>query len=185
MKNAIRSSSAGDAVDTDAVEVGRHLREERRWAGEVLRRGVFELLYLASIFVILVGGLLCLYQLLTHKPALQTGVILMGVVGMSVFAYHFGRWGASEAMSRQVERLTAWLIATLGMALVWAAICFAFTFGALRWFSAPAAASWLIGGAAGLCGFLYMVAGEGGEFSACLAYPGAASQNEGADESIA
>ena len=185
MKDAIRSSSAGAAVDSGAAAAVRDLREERRWAGEVLRRGVFELLYLGSIFVILVGGLLCLYQLLTRRPALQSGLVLMGIVGMSVFAYHFARWGAGEAMSRQVEKLTAWLIATLGIALVCAAICFACAFGALRWFSAPGAASWIIGGAAGLCGFVYMLAGEGSEFSKCLAYPSAASQKERADESIA
>lgn len=185
MKDAIRSSSAGAAVATGANAAGRDLREERRWAGEVLRRGVFELLYLGSIFVILVGGLLCLYQLLTHQPALQTGLILMGVVGISVFAYHLSRWGANEAMSRQVEKLTAWLIATLGMALVFATICFAFTFGALRWFTAPGAASWIIGGVAALCGFVYMLAGEGGELSACLAYPAPRDPNERADESIA
>lgn len=184
MKDAIRSSGAR-AFEAGAAAAGRDLREERRWAGEVLRRGVFELLYLGSIFVILVGGLLCLYQLLTHQPALQTGLILLAVVGLSVFAYHFARWGAGEAMSRQVEKLTAWLIATLGMAFVCAAICFACAFGVLRWFIAPGPASWIIGGAAALCGFIYMLVGEGGEFSACLAYPAPTDPNERADEIIA
>ena len=185
MKDAIRLSGAGAAVDTDAASAARDPREEERWAGEVLRRGVFELLYLGSIFVILVGGLLCLYQLLTHKPALQTGLILLGAVGVSVFAYHLARWGASAAMSLQVEKLTAWLIATLGIALVWGAICFALAFGALRWFNAPASASWIIGVATGLGGFVYMLAGEGSELKECLAHPAAESQNQRTHESVA
>jgi hypothetical protein len=141
----------------------------KSWAREVLRRGLLELLYLGANLAIVAGGLLWLYQLLAHKPALKTGLGLAAAVGISLSAYHFARWRASAARSRQVEKLTAWLIATLGIALVWGAICFAFAFGALRWFSAPGAASWIVGGTAGLCGFAYMVAGEWSELGDCLA----------------
>jgi hypothetical protein len=141
----------------------------KSWAREVLRRGLLELLYLGANLAIAAGGLLWLYQLLAHKPALKTALCLTAAVGISLSAYHFARWRASAAMSHQVEKLTAWLIATLGIALVWGAICFAFAFGVLRWFSAPAAASWIVGGTAGLCGFAYMVAGEWSELGDCLA----------------
>jgi hypothetical protein len=164
--------------------VEREAREERRWSREVLRRGVCELLYLGSNLAIACCGLYWLYQLLTRKPALQTGLVLAGAVGFSLFAYHFARWRAGEAMSRQVEKLTAWLIATLGMSLAWAGICFAFTLGLLRWFHAPGATSWVIGAAAGVCGFVYMVVGEWGDLSDCLALPAAAGDTR-QDQSVA
>ena len=158
---------------------------ERLWSREVFRRGVFELLYLGSNLAIAGGGLLWLYQLLMRKPALKTGLFLLAAAAISLSAYHFARWRASAAMSRQVEKLMAWVIATLGLALVWGGICFAFTFGALRWFSLPAAASWLIGGAVGLCGFAYMVAGEWSELGDCFSLPAAVSQDPQSDESAA
>lgn len=192
MKDLTRSGNTGAAAGTGVAAAERDpraerrwARAERRWAREVLRRGILELLYLGSNLAILGGGFLWLYLLLTHKPALLIGLSLAAAVGVSLFAYHFARWRASASMSRQVEKLTAWLIATLGMALVWAGICFAFTFGALRWFSAPGAASWIIGGAAGLCGFGYMVAGEWRELGECLAPPAAANQIRCTDESAA
>jgi hypothetical protein len=184
VKDPAGSNSNGAADDAQSAAPARDLREERRWAREVLRRGVLELLYLGSNLAIAGGVLLWLYRLLTHKPALQTGLGVAAAVGVSLFAYHFARWRASAAMSRQVEKLAAWLIATFGMALVWGGICFAFTFGVLRWFSAAGAASWIIGGAAGLGGFAYMVGGERSELGACLALP-AAHQNRRSDESAA
>ena len=166
-------------------EVAREARAVRRWAGEVLRRGVFELLYLGSNLAIAGGGLLWLYQLLTRKPALDTGLFLATAVAISLCAYHLSRWRASETISRQVEKLTAWLIATLGIALVWGGICFAFTFGALRWLHAPGTTSWIIGGTAGLCGLAYMVGGEWSELRDCLAFPAGAGQDRQSDETAA
>jgi heme/copper-type cytochrome/quinol oxidase subunit 3 len=176
VKDPTISSSTGAAVDAAAATVVRDPRDERRWAREVLRRGILESLYLGSNLAILGGALLWLYQLLTHKPALQTGLFLAAAVAISLFGYHFARWRASAAMSRQVEKLTAWLIATLGIALVWGGICFAFTFGALRWFGAPGMVSWIIAGTACFCGFVYMVAGEWSELGNCLALPAAADE---------
>lgn len=185
MKDLKVSNGTGADVDEGAAAASRDPREARRWAREVLRRGVLELLYLGSNLAIAGGVLLWLYRLLTHKPALEIGIFLAIAVGTSLFAYHFARWRASAAMSHQVEKLIAWLLATLGMALVWGGICFAFTFGALRWFSAPGAASWMIGGAAAICGLAYMVGGEWSELGACLALPAAANQNRQSDESAA
>jgi len=181
VKYPTRSNSPGAGLDAESAAV---VREELRWAREVLRRGVLEVLYLGSNLAIAGAGLLWLYRLLTHKPALQTGFCLAAAVGTSLFAYHFARWGATAAMSRQVEKLTAWLIVTLGMALVWGGICFAFTFEVLRWLTAPGTTSWIIGGAAGLCGFAYL-AGEWSELSDSLALPAAANQNQNTDESAA
>lgn len=184
MKDPEKSNGTGAAVDAGAAAAARDPREARRWAREVLRRGVLELLYLSSNLAIAGGVMMWLYRWLTHKPALQTGFFLAMAVGISLFAYHFARWRASAAMSHQVEELTAWLLATLGMAVAWGGICFAFTFGALRWFSAPGAASWMIGGTAGLCGLAYMVGSEWSELGACLALP-SANQNRQSDESAA
>lgn len=142
MKEAKGSDGTGAAVGADAA-AARGPREERRWAREVLRRGVFELLYLASNLAIVGGAFFWLYRLLVHKPALPTGLSLAAAVGVSLFAYHFARWGASALMSRQVEKFAAWLIATFAIALVWGGICFAFTFGALRWLSVPGTQSWM------------------------------------------
>jgi hypothetical protein len=166
-------------------EVAREARAVPRWAREVLRRGVFELLYLGSNLAIAGGGLLWLYQLLTRKPAASAGLFLATAVALSLCTYHLARWRASVTVSRQVEKLTAWLIATLGIALVCGGICFAFTFGLLRWLSAPGTPSWIIGGTAGICGLVYMVAGEWSELRACLTLPGGANQERQADESAA
>ena len=183
MKDARASNSAGAAVEA-AAAVTREPREERRRAREVLRRGALELLYLGSNVAIVGGILLWGYRLLTNKPALQTGLSLAAAVGVSLAAYHFARWRASSVMSHQVEKLTACAIATLGMALVWGGICFAFSFGALRWFSATAAATWIFAAAAGLCGFAYLVRGEWSELRDCWAPP-AANSNRHADASTA
>jgi hypothetical protein len=185
VKDLTGSSTIGAAADAGAAAVPRDLREAQRWAREVLRRGLLESLYLGSSLAIVAGILAWLYRLLLHKPALQTGLFLAAAAGISLIAYHFARWRASAGMSRQVEKFTAWLIAMFGIALVWGGICFAFIFGALRWFSAPAAASWIIGGAAGFCGFAYMVAGEWRELGDCLALPAAANRNTQSDESTA
>jgi hypothetical protein len=176
------SNSTGAALDAESPAV---VREELLWARAVLRRGVLEVLYLASNLAIAGAGLLWLYRLLTREPALQIGLCLAAAVGVSLFAYHFARWRASTAMSRQVEKLTAWLIVTLGMASAWGGVCFAFIFGVLRWFSAPGSTSWTFGGAAGLCGFAFMVAGEWSELSDCLALPAAAIEHRNPDESTA
>jgi hypothetical protein len=176
---------AGVAADPRRECVEREPHTVRRWAGEVLRRGIFELLYLGSNLAIAGGGLLWLYQLLTRKPAAGTGLFLATAVALSLCTYHLARWRASATVSRQVEKLTAWLIATLGIALVWGGICFAFTFGVLRWLSAPGTPSWIIGGTAGLCGLAYMVAGEWSELRDCLALPAGANQERQSDESTA
>jgi hypothetical protein len=157
----------------------------RHWAREVLRRGVFELLYLGSNLAIAGDGLLWLYQVLTRKPALDAGLFLATAVAISLWAYHLARWRASATISRQVEKLTAWLIATLGIALVWGGICFAFTYGVLRWLNAPGTTSSIIGGTAGLFGLAYMVAGEWSELRDCLAFPPRAGQARQSDETSA
>jgi heme/copper-type cytochrome/quinol oxidase subunit 3 len=185
VKDLTGSNGAGPAADVGAAAVARSAREAQRWAREVLRRGALELLYLGSNLAITGGGLLWLYQLLTRKPAFKTGLIVAAALGISLFAYHFARWRASANMSRQVEKLTASLIVTLSMALVWGGICCAFTIGGLRWFSAPGTVSWMIGATAGLCGFAYMVAGEWSDLSDCLALPAAESQKRQSDESVA
>lgn len=188
MKDPTGSNGNGAAADAESAAVrhdGRDRRGERRWAREVVRRGVLELLYFGSNLAIAGGGLWWLYRLLTHKPAFHIGFFLAMPVGISLIAYHFARWRTSAAMARQVEKLMAWLFATLAMALVWGGICFAFTFGALRWFSAPEASSWVIGGAAGFCGFAYLVGGEWSELGACLALPAAVKPDRQSDESAA
>lgn len=184
MKQAKGCDGTSAAVGADSA-AARDTHEGRRWAREVLRRGAFELLYLGSNLAIVGGAFFWLYRILVHKPALPTGLSLAAAVGVSLFAYHFARWRASALMSRQVEKFAAWLIATLAMALVWGGICFAFTFGALRWFTVPGTQSWMIGGVVGLCGFFYIVAGEGSGLSVCLALPAAIDQSRRADESAA
>ena len=173
------------AADPRRERVERDASAARHRAGEVLRRGVFELLYLGSNLTIAGSGLLWLYQLLARKPAVSTGLILATAVALSLCAYQLARWRASASVSRQVEKLTAWLIATLGIALVCGGICFAFTFGLLRWLSAPGTPSWIIGGTAGLCGLAYMVAGEWSELRDCLTLPAGANQDRQSDESAA
>jgi hypothetical protein len=185
VKDLTGSNGAGPAADVGAAAVARSAREAQRWAREVLRRGALELLYLGSNLAITGGGLLWLYQFLTRKPAFKTGLIVAAALGISLFAYHFARWRASANMSRQVEKLTASLIVTLSIALVWGGICCAFTIGGLRWFSAPGTVSWMIGATAGLCGFAYMVAGEWSDLRDCLALPAAESQKRQSDESVA
>lgn len=182
MKYPTGSNSTGAAFDAESAAV---VREELRWAREVLCRGVLELLYLASNLAIAGAGLLWLYRLLTHKPALQIGLCLAASVGVSLLAYHFARLHAGAAMSRQVEKLTAWLIVTLGMALMWGGICFAFTFEVLHWFGAPGSTCWIVGGAAGLGGFAYLVAAEWRELGDCMALPAAANQDGSPDASTA
>jgi len=88
-------------------------------------------------------------------------------------------------MSRQVEKLTAWVIATLGIALAWGGICLAFTVGALRWFNVAGIYSWAIGAIAALCGVVYIVAGEWSELADCLALPTVAEKSTEQDPTIA
>jgi hypothetical protein len=175
---------AGVAADPRR-QVTRETRAVRRWAVEVLRRGVFELLYLCSNLAIAGGGLLWLYQMLTRKPAVSAGLFLATAVALSLCTYHLARWRASATVSRQVEKLTAWLIATLGIALVWGGICFAFTIELLRWLGAPETASWIIAATTGLCGLAYMVAGEWSELRDCLRFPAGPSQDRQSEESAA
>lgn len=155
-----------------ADRAAREALEERRWGREVLRRGLFELAYLGANLAIAILGITWLIRLVSHAPASRTGMFLAAAAVLSLAAYHCARWKASALMSRQVENLTAWLIATLGMALVWGGICLAFTYGALRWFSVPGVYGWSIGGIAGLFGFAYIVKGEWGDLGDCLALPG-------------
>ena len=181
---AAAAAAAADA-DASAAAAARGAPEAQRWAREVLRRGVLELLYLGSNLAIAGGAVVWLYQLLTRHPAQKTGLIAAAAMGISLFSYHFARWRASATMSRQVENLTAALIVTLSIALVWGGICCAFIFGALRWFSAPGAVTWISGGAAGVCGFVYILADEWNDLRACLALPAADSRNRQSDESVA
>jgi hypothetical protein len=145
--------------------------EERRWAREVLRRSLLESVYLGANLVIAILGLLWLIRLLSHAPASRIGLLLVAAVVVSIAAYHGARWRASAPMSLQVEKFIAWLLATLAMALIWGGICFAFTYGAFRWFSAPASYGWSIGTIAGLCGSAYIAMGEWSDLGACLALP--------------
>lgn len=184
MKDLTVSNSARSAADGHAAAVVRNARDAQRWAREVLRRGVLELLYLGSNLAIAGSGLLWLYQLLTRKPALKTGLVVAAALAISLFAYHFARWRASATMSRHVEKLAASMIVALSMALAWGGICCAFAFGALRWFSAPGTVSWIVGGTAGLCGFAHMVATEWRDLSDCLALP-TEEQNRQSLESVA
>jgi len=154
-----------------AERVEREASEERRWGHEVLRRGLFESLYLGANLAIAIFGLVWLVRLLSHEPASRTGLLLAAAVAVSVAAYHSARWRASAPMLRQVEKFTAWLVATLGMALVWGGICLAFAYGAFRWFSMPGIYGWSIGGIAGFCGFAYIVIGEWSDLGDCLALP--------------
>jgi hypothetical protein len=144
---------------------------QRRWRREVLRRGLFEALNLGANFAIAIFALLWLDRLLSRAPASKTGLFLAVAVVVSIAAYHFARWKASALMSRQVEKFTAWLAATLGMALVWGGICLAFTYGAFRWFSVSGIYSWAIGAITGCCGFAHVVLGEWSDLEDCLALP--------------
>ena len=155
-----------------AERVEREALEERRWGREVLRRGLCESLYLGANLAIAIFGLLWLIRLLSRAPASRAGLLLGAAVLVSIVAYHVARRRVSAPMSLHVEKFTAWLIATLGMALVWGGICFAFTYGSFRWFSAPAIYGWSIGGIAGLCGFAYIAMGEWSDLGDCLALPG-------------
>lgn len=174
------STRAAVAADADSVP-----REKRRWAREVLRRGLFELIYLAANLGVAILGLLWLYRLLAHEPASRVGLFLGVAAAVSLTAYQCARWRAGIIMLLQVERLTAWTIATLGIALVWGGICLAFTVGALRWFDTAGSYSWTIGAAAALCGFVYIVAGEWSELGECLALPAAAETTTEADPTSA
>jgi len=183
LKDLTELNSTQAAIPAGAVSIPR---EKRRWAREVVRRGVFELLYLAANLSVALGGLLWLYRrLLTHKPASGIGLFLGVAAAISLLAYQCARWRAGAIMSRQVEKLTAWLIATLGIALVWGAICLAFTVGALRWFGVAGIFSWAIGAMAALCGVVYIVAGEWSELADCLAPPAAAEKNTEKDPTTA
>jgi hypothetical protein len=185
LKDLTELNKTRPTVQTGADSVARASHEERRWAGEVLRRGVFELLYLAANLGVASCVLLWLYRLLAHKPASRIGLILVIAAAISLTAYQCARWRASALMSLQFEKLTAWVIATLGIALVGGGISLAFIVGALRWFSVPGMYSWSIGGTVGLCVFLYMVAGEWRELADCLALPSVAEKTAAIDPTIA
>jgi hypothetical protein len=176
----LNTSQAASPAGTDSVP-----REKRRWAREVVRRGVFELLYLAGNLGVALSGLLWLYCLLTHKPAARIGLFVGVAAAISLLAYQCARWRAGAIMSRQVEKLTAWVIATLGIALAWGGICLAFTVGALRWFNVAGIYSWAIGAIAALCGVVYIVAGEWSELADCLALPTVAEKSTEQDPTIA
>jgi hypothetical protein len=183
LKDLTELNSTRPAVQA-AHPVAR-VSQERLWAREVLRRGVFELLYLAANFAVVGSGLLWLYRLLAHKPASRPGLILVIAALVSLTAYQCARWRAGALMSRQVEKLTAWAIATLGIALLGGGISLAFITGSLRWFSVPGVYSWSIGGAVSVCVFVYMVAGEWHELADCLALPLGAEKSAAIDPTIA
>lgn len=151
-----------------------HSEEQRRWAREVLRRGLCELLYLGSSVALLICGLWWLYRLISHAPAAGIGALAGVAVAVSITCYHFARWRAGALMSQQVEKLTAWAIVTFGMALVWGAICCAFVYTLLRWIGVSPGYDWSAGGVLGLCGFAYMVASDWSGLGNCLALPAAA-----------
>jgi len=154
-----------------AERVEREALEERRWSREVLRRGLCESLYLSANLAIAIFGLLWLIRLLSRAPASRTGLLLGAAVLVSIAAYHVARSRVSAPMSLHVEKFIAWLIATLGMALVWGGICFAFAYGLFRWFSAPVIYGWSVAAFAGLCGFTYIAMGEWSDLGDCLALP--------------
>ena len=182
MKDLTELNSTQAAVPAGADSIPR---KKRRWAREVVRRGVFELLYLAANLGVAISGLLWLYRRLTHQPASRIGLFVGVAAAISLLAYQCARWRAGAIMLQQVEKLTAWLIATLGIALVWGGICLAFTVGALRWFGVAGIYSWTLGAMAALCGVVYMVAGEWSELEDCLALPAAAEKSTEEDPTIA
>jgi len=145
--------------------------QERRWSSEVLRRGLCESLYLGANLAMAFFALLWLVRFLSHEPASKTGLLFAAAVVVSIAAYHFARWRASARMSLQVEKFTAWLVATLGIALVCGGICLAFTYGAFRWFGMPGIYGWSIGAIAGLCGLACIVMGEWSDLGDCLTIP--------------
>ena len=155
-----------------------HPAQKRRWAREVLRRGLFELLYLGSNLAILLCGLGWLYRLLAHAPAARIGALLSVAVALSITCYHCARWRAGILMSRQVEKLIAWAIVTFGMALVWGAICCAIVYTVLRGVGLSVGYVWSAGGLVGLCGFVHMVASDWTGLDDCLALPAAAHVTE-------
>ena len=182
MKDLTELDSTQAAVPADADSIPR---KKRRWAREVVRRGVFELLYLAANLGVALSGLLWLYRLLTHQPAARIGLFVGVAAAISLLAYQCARWRAGAIMLQQKEKLTAWLVATLGIALAWGGICLAFTVGALRWFGVTGIYSWTIGAMAALCGVVYIVAGEWGELADCLALPAATEKSAEEDPTIA
>jgi hypothetical protein len=149
LKDLTELNSTQAAVPAGADSIPR---KKRRWAREVVRRGVFELLYLAANLGVAISGLLWLYRQLTHQPASRIGLFVGVAAAISLLAYQCARWRAGAIMLQQVEKLTAWLIATLGIALVWGGICLAFTVGALRWFGVAGIYSWTLGAMSALCG---------------------------------
>jgi hypothetical protein len=151
--------------------LSEHRADERRWSREVLRRGLFELLYLAASLAIVICALWWIYLLLSHAPAARIGAFLGAAAATSIGCYHLARWRANATMSRQVEKLIAWVIVTFGMALVWGAICCAFLYTLLRWIGVSPGYDWSVGGLLGLCSFIYMVASEWNGLSDCLALP--------------
>jgi len=184
LKDLTELNSMQPTVQAGAHPVARS-RQERRWAREVLRRGVFELLYIAANFGVAGSGLLWLYRLLAHKPASRPGLVLVIAAVISLTAYQCARWRAGALMSQQVEKFTAWAIATLGIALAGGGISLAFITGSLRWFSVPSIYSWSIGATAGLCVFVYIVAGERHELAGCLALPSVAEKSAAIGPTIA
>ena len=176
----LNSTPAAARADADSVP-----REQGRWAREVVRRGVFEMLYLAANLGVALSGLLWLYRLLTLQPASRIVVFVGVAAAVSLVAYQCARWRASAIMSRQVEKLTAWMIATLGIALAWGATCLAFTVGALRWFGAAGFYSWTVGAMAALGGVVYIVVGEWSELSDCLTLPAVAERSTEEDPTTA
>jgi hypothetical protein len=182
LKDLTELNSTQAAVPAGADSIAR---KKRRWAREVVRRGVFELLYLAANLGVGLSGLLWLYRLLTHKPASRIGFFVGVAAAISLLAYQCARWRTGAIMLLQVEKLTAWLIATLGIALVWGGICLAFTVGALRWFGVAGIYSWTLGTTAALCGVVYIVAGEWSELAECLALPATAEKSTEENPTIA
>jgi hypothetical protein len=176
VRTAVQAGAAsGLSPESSGAGGSRKSRElilrERRWGREVLRRGLFESVYLGANLAIAILGVVCLIRLLSHASASRTGLLLAAAVVVSISAYHCARWRASAPMARQVEKFTAWLLATLGMALVCAGICLAVTFGAFRWFGVPGIYGWSIGAIAALCGFACIVIGEWSDLGDCLALP--------------
>lgn len=146
-----------------ALEVcERETLASARWRREVLRRSFWEILCLGANLAIAISCLLLLFRLLTHQPVMRTTFSLGIAIVLSIFSYHRARWGASAMMYRQVEKLTTWVILAPGVALVCGGVCFAITFWPLRLIGTPELYDWIMGATASVCGFSYMMAGQGG-----------------------
>jgi hypothetical protein len=154
--------------------VRREALEEGRWRREVLGRSFWEILCLCANLAIAIGCLLLLFRLLTHQPLLRLGLSLGFAIALSIFSYHRARWGASAIMSRQVEKLTTWVMVTPGVALACGGALFAVAYWLLRLIGTAVLHDLIISGAASVCVFGYAMAGHWSELSEYVSLPSGA-----------